>query len=232
MARVINMTPVVGDDGSLYIVNSGGGGGALLRSCKELLATDDANGNGKLEPGELPKSTVKSFFDQFDRDRSGALDETEYESIREILARCRDVAMAIRPGGRGDVTDSHVLWTGSRSIPRNASPLVYKGILYMVKDGGILTSLDAKTGRVVKQGRLSGTGKYFSSPVLGDGKIYLLSDRGELSVVSAEPKWRQIGQADFEEDVYATPAIADGRLYIRTVGHLYCFGLNDASENR
>jgi outer membrane protein assembly factor BamB len=101
----------------------------------------------------------------------------------------------------------------------------------MVKNGGIVSCLDARTGQPTKNPsagenfRVSGKGDYYSSPVAGDGKIYLLSERGELSVITAEPRWREIHSSSFEEKAYATPAIVDGRIYLRTAGHLYCFGL-------
>jgi outer membrane protein assembly factor BamB len=223
VCRVVSNTPVVGD-GLLYVAATGGGETPPQPSFEELLATKDRNKSDGLERDELPASPIKSFFGQFDRDGGGSLDRQEYESIREIFSIAQSAALAIRPGARGDATNSHVVWSYARSLPRNASPLLVGGALFMVNDGGILTSLDAKTGDVGRQGRLSGTGKYFSSPVAGDGKIYLLSDRGELSVVTAEPQWRQIAEANFGEDVYATPAISAGRIYIRTVGHVYCFG--------
>ena len=98
------------------------------------------------------------------------------------------------------------------------------GHVFTVKDGGILTSLNARTGKPTKTERLSATGAYYSSPVAGDDKLYLLNQRGELTVISAEGNWRVLSTGDFGEDVYATPAIADGNLYVRTIGHLYCFG--------
>lgn len=224
LCRVVSNTPVVGGDGRLYVASSGGGSAQKQPSFEEIVQSDDVNKNGLIDKAELPNSPIKSFFYQFDRDKNGTLDEKEYESIREIFNQAQTSAMAIEPGAEGDATDSHVRWTYQRSIPRNASPLWYAGVFYMVKDGGIFTSLDAESGKVAKQGRLPGTGKYYSSPVVGDGKIYLLNERGELSVVSAEAKWQVLAKADLEEDVYATPAIADGRIYIRTTKALYCFG--------
>ncbi|MEQ8787773.1 MAG: PQQ-binding-like beta-propeller repeat protein [Pirellulaceae bacterium] len=225
ICRVVSNTPVVGEDGRLYVAATGGGETPPQPSFDELLAGKDANKNGALEAGELPSSPIKGFFVQFDRDANGSLDREEYETIREIFSLSRSVALAIRPGGRGDVTDTHVEWDYDRSICRNSSPLLAGGVLFFVKDGGILTSLDAKTGEVGRQARLSGTGKYFSSPISGDGKVYLLSDRGELSVVSAELDWKQLAEADFGEDAYATPAISDGKIYLRTVESMYCFGI-------
>ena len=111
------------------------------------------------------------------------------------------------------------------SLPYCPSPLYYKRRLFMVKEGGILTVLDAKEGKALKQARLQATGGYYSSPVAGDGKVYLASQRGKVTVLSAADGWRELSSADFEEDTFATPAIVDGRIYLRTNGHLYCFGL-------
>lgn len=221
-SRVISATPVVGEN-QLYVANSGGGEETNLPSFATVAAGADANKNGELEAAELPNSLVKRFIDQFDRNDSGGLDEPEYESIREILSYARSVAMAIRPGAKGDATETHQAWTYTRSLPRNSSPLVYQGTLFFINDGGILTSLDAETGDMEKQGRLRGTDAYYSSPVAGDGKLYCISQKGRLTVVSAEPKWKTLADADFEEDVMATPALLDGKIYVRTAGHLYCF---------
>ena len=70
---------------------------------------------------------------------------------------------------------------------------------------------------------MAGAGNYYSSPVAGDGKVYLLDQKGRLSVISGEGKWQVLHRAQFGEETYATPAIVDGRIYLRTDGHLYCF---------
>ena len=218
----MNSTPIVGADGTLYLAAAGGGGGTSYPDFAGRLATSDANGNGKLEQGELPSGPIKSFIGQFDRDKNGALDQQEYESIRKILAMSRDVVMAIRPGGTGDITESHVRWTVTSGVPRSPTPVYYDGHLYLVKDGGILTTVNCESGEIVRQGRLAGTGKYFSSPIIAGGKLYVLDDRGKLSVASATPEWERLGSTEFPEDCYASPAVAGGRLYVRTVSHLYC----------
>jgi len=187
----------------------------------------DANTNGTLEPNELPKSPIKSFFTQFDRDADGSLDKEEYNSIREIFSLSETVAMAIRPGGKGDITNSHVDWKESKSIPRNSSPHYYKGLLFLVADGGIATSINAETGEMLHRGRLSNTDKYYSSPAAGDGKLYIISERGHLTVVSAESEWQQLAESSFKEDVYASPTISHGCIFVRTVSNLYCFRMSD-----
>ena len=123
------------------------------------------------------------------------------------------------------MTDTHVAWRNTKQVPFCASPLFVDGLVFTVKDGGFLSSLDARDGKLIKRERLPGLGNYYSSPVTGDGKVYLLSERGRLTVVSAEKDWQVLAASDFEEDVYATPALLDGKIYLRTAGHLYCFAL-------
>jgi hypothetical protein len=96
----------------------------------------------------------------------------------------------------------------------------------MVNDSGILISFDPKTGDVLKQGRLKGAiDKYFASPIGADGKVYLIGQGGTLSVVRAGRDWEILAVNELGEEVYATPAIADGRIFIRTQGALSCFQL-------
>jgi outer membrane protein assembly factor BamB len=95
----------------------------------------------------------------------------------------------------------------------------------MVNDSGILISFDPATGNVIKQGRLKGAiDKYFASPVGADGKVWLISQDGTVSVVEAKGEWEVLSVNALGDEVFATPAIADGRLYIRTQSMLYCFG--------
>ena len=134
-------------------------------------------------------------------------------------ARCvsENSRMAVRLGGRGDVTRSHVLWRHQKSLPDVASPIVYRGVLYLVRNGGIVTALDPVSGQVLKQGRLrEALDGFYASPVAGDGKVYRSSDTGKV--------WRVVRTNDLGESVYATPAIGDGCLYIRAATRLYCFG--------
>jgi outer membrane protein assembly factor BamB len=132
-------------------------------------------------------------------------------------------------GALGDITNSHVSWRFEKFVPFVSSPLFYQGRVYTVKDGGILTCLDAATGKMHKSGRVMGTGNYYASPVGGDGKIYLLSQRGTLSVIDSADQWQVIHSAEFGDETYATPALLDGRIYLRTSGHLYCFGQSAAA---
>ena len=229
IARTICMTPVIGDDGLLYVAGWSAGGDADARIRVEpfdsVIKRLDKNGNGKLEANELTTGPIAERFTQVDLDKDGSITREEYERFRGLFDRGQNVVLAIRPGGTGDVTDTHVAWKNTRQVPFCASPLYHGGHVFTVKDGGLFSCLDARDGKVLKSDRLPGHGNYYSSPVAGDGKVYLLSERGELTVVSAAADWRVLAASEFEEAAYATPALADGRIYLRTAGHLYCFGL-------
>ena len=97
----------------------------------------------------------------------------------------------------------------------------------MVKDGGILTSLDVETGEIRKRGRLRGPGNYYASLVAGDGKVFAVSERGVVTILTAGLKaggdWEVTGSHDFKERVMATPVLRHGRIYLRTNTAVYCF---------
>jgi outer membrane protein assembly factor BamB len=132
--------------------------------------------------------------------------------------------LAIKLGGKGDVTEGAIKWKYQRPVPQVPSTLVYKGVLFMVNDSGILLSIDPNTGNVIKQGRLKGAiDKYFASPVGADGKVFLVSQDGTASVVDAKGEWEILSVNPLGDEVFATPAIADGKIYLRTKSTLYAF---------
>jgi outer membrane protein assembly factor BamB len=228
MARVMNMTPTVGPDNVLYVVGWAAGADAddriELPPFAEMLDKHDKNKNGTLEADEIPEGPFKSRFAQFDRDKDGHLTKAEWENMRAIFASSANRLVAIKPGGTGDLTKTHVLWEQTKQLPYVPSPLYYKGLLFLVKNGGFLTALDPKTGKVVKYDRIPGSSNYYASPVGGDGKVYVVGQNGALTVVSAEAQWRVLHRARFDAEVFATPAVVDGKIYLRTADYLYCFG--------
>jgi outer membrane protein assembly factor BamB len=227
VSRTVCMSPVVGTDGILYVAGWSAGGDAedriQVESFSEAAASYDKDHDGALTEQELPDGAIRQRFPQVDRDKNGGISREEYDYFRNLFDESRNVVMAIRPGGSGDITDSHVDWQSTRHVPFCASPLFDRGRIFTVKDGGIFCSIDAATGNIIKTARLHGTKNYYASPVGGDGKLYLLDEEGGLSVVSSEGRWQLLSSADFGENTYATPAIVGGRIYLRTVGHLYCF---------
>lgn len=228
ISRAVCMTPVVGDDGQLYVAGWSAGGDEGERISvvpfDEVVKVSDKNGNGLLEESELPEGAILQRFPQVDRNKDGALTKAEYEYFRGLFDQSRNVILSIKPGGQGEATETHLRWQQSKLVPFCASPLYYRGVVYTVKDGGIVQSLDAQTGKPLKQGRLEANGEYYASPVAGDGKVYLVDEQGRLTVLSTGERWDVVHTADFGEDVYGTPALLDGRIYLRTSQHLYCFG--------
>ena len=236
ISRFVSATPVIGANNTLYVAGwaaGGDDGGIKLEAppFDDVIADLDKNKNGAFEEEELPEADpIRARFPQVDRDKSGTVTREEYEYFRKLFQMGRNLVVAIRPGGKDDVTASHVAWTHMKFVPFCASPLVIEDRLFSVKDGGIVSTLDTNSGKPVKQKRLQAGDAYYSSPVAGDGKIYLLSEIGQLTVISSVADWQVLHTADFGEKTYATPAIADNHIYLRTVGHLYCFGADAAGE--
>ena len=133
----------------------------------------------------------------------------------------RPVAMAVRLGGHGDVTASHLTWTIKKSAPHTPSMLLEGDELYMVSDGGIASCVDAKRGTVYWNERLGGS--YSASPILAGGKIYFVSEAGVANVISIGKKFKLLAKNDLGERSLASPAVADGALFIRTAKHLWKF---------
>lgn len=229
LSRVVCPTPVIGPDNTLFVAgwSAGGDPGERISLPPYAQAAQqlDANKNGSFETSEIKDGPLQPRFTQCDRDKDGHITKAEYEEFQMLFDRSENAVLAIKPGGTGDLTDQNVLWKFEKFVPFCSSPLYYQNRLFTIKDGGILTCLDAASGRALKTGRVSGVGSYYASPVAGDGKLYVCSEQGRLSVVTAEDSWQVIHSADFGEEVYGSPAIVDGRIYLRTSGHLYCFGL-------
>lgn len=192
----------------------------------EMLAKFDANKDGKISKEELAADPrqQRGFADN-DLNGDGFIDERDWKYYTARRS-ARNSLLAIKHGGRGDLTESkNILWRMQKFLPNVPSPLLYEGVLYLVKDGGIVTTLNPKTGEILKQGRLTGALEtYYSSPVGGAGRVIMTSQRGKVSVLKAGEQWEILYQVDMEDDVFATPALVDNKIYFRTRNSLYCFG--------
>jgi outer membrane protein assembly factor BamB len=186
------------------------------------IVKDHADAAGKVTFANLPNGRARSWIDL---DANNEVSAGEWDYYRAAMAS-ENGMLAIRLGGRGDMTATNVRWKYHKSVPQLPSPLVYGGVLYMVNDGGIVTTLNPETGAELGQGRLKGAiDPYYASPVAADGKIFMLSETGKIAVLAPGGTLEPMAVSDLKDDIYATPAISDGRIYVRTRGWLYCFGL-------
>ncbi len=192
---------------------------------EEVLAKFDANKDGKLSKEESPDQRTKQIFQYIDLNSDGFLDAEDWRMYASSLG-AENGLLAVRPGNKkGDITDTGLKWSYRRAIPQLPSLVLYKGVLYMINDSGVLTTLNASTGEVYKQARLRGAvDKYYASPVAADGKVFFVSLNGTVTVLEAGPDQNVIAKSELEDEVYATPAIADGRIYMRSKTALWCFG--------
>ena len=129
---------------------------------------------------------------------------------------------AVRPGGTGDVSATHVLWHVPTGAPYVSSLVYHDGRVYMANDVGVLTAVDAKTGARVWQERLDGV--FSASPVAAGGHVYFASENGETIVVRSQPAPTVVARNPIGERTIASPAVAGGRIYLRTDGHLFAIG--------
>jgi outer membrane protein assembly factor BamB len=221
-------TPVISGD-TIYVNGYGApvndpGNKVTVPSAEEVWKTFDKDGDGFLSKEEWPKFTAAFWFDATDLDQNGKLDQDEWSYYRAAL-ESENGMLAIRLGGTGDMTDRAIRWKYQRSVPQLPSPLVYGGVLFMVNDNGIITTLDPQTGALLKQGRLEGAlGSHYASPVAAEGKVYFSSQDGAVVVVEPDAQITTRVVNDLGEEIYATPAIVDGRIYVRTTQALYAFG--------
>ena len=226
LARIVIPAPVpVGDTIFMASWAPGGDAGAkiTLDPWKAALEKWDKNSDGKLAKDEVGDRAVLERYNRMDLDENGLLDQVEWERMAAVFGRAENAVLAIKPAGRGDLTDKAVVWKYRRGTPYVPTPIVHHGVLWMVKDGGIVTRLEAASGRLLSEERLPGQGSYYASPVAGDGKVYFASEAGVVSVVADEQDWRVISSHKFEGKIYGTPVLDGNRIFIRTGEFIYCY---------
>jgi outer membrane protein assembly factor BamB len=129
---------------------------------------------------------------------------------------------AVRLGGRGDVTKTHTVWESREDVPKMSSMLYVASRLYLATETGVAKCFQAATGEVLWRQRLGG--KFSASPVWADGKVYFLAENGRMTIVEDGPSFQIVAQNELGEKCCASPAIAQGNLFIRTDKALYCIG--------
>jgi outer membrane protein assembly factor BamB len=226
-SRVPTSSPVIGD-GLLFNAcwNIGGDSGAKMSMppFEEYAADHDANKDGKLSRNEI-SSPNRDRFVQMDTNRDQFISSAEWQMMREMFDKAENAVISIRPGGRGEITKSHLVWKSTRSLPYVSSPLFYRGRVYTVKNGGLFSCYDATTGNARYQDeRLDAGGDYYSSAVVVGEKIYLASQQGIVLVIAPGDDLKVLARNRLGEQLMATPAIVDGTLYLRTASKLLAIG--------
>jgi outer membrane protein assembly factor BamB len=217
-------TPVTGD-GLLYFAGWAPGKSDSPRpSWEKFLGQYDKNGDGEITLDEVDAPS-RDYLRGLDLNHDGKITKSDYDLVSAGDAKAENILLAIRPGGVGDVSKTHIAWKATRGLPYVPSPLFYGGRIYIIRDGGMVSCFDAKTGKpFYQQERLEATDKYYASPVAADGFIYFISVPGRLTVIKAGgDKLEILHQASFGEKVFATPALAGPRIYLRTETKLYAF---------
>lgn len=217
-------TPVA--NGDTVFVSTSGSNEPWMPTFEATLAKYDADKDGRLSQQEFSADKeLGEHFGWIDADSDGFVTAEEWNGARNMGIGDYG-AVALRPAKmQGKLETTAVGWRFKKNLPFIPAPVLYKNVYYMVRDGGIITSLDSEKGSLLKEGRSrEALGEYYASPIAADDKIFLASAEGKISVLKAGAEWELLGVNDLGEEVHATPALSQGRIYVRTRGSLYCFG--------
>ncbi len=217
-------------DGMLYFAGAASSGSddgksSPMPTYDGMLKDLDKDKDGALSREEAEQA-FQGFFDNQDQNKDGKVSREEWDAIMKFITEGKSAGFALKAGGSGDVTGTHVLWNKTKGLPYVCSAIVYKGQFVMIKDGGVVTAYDAKTGSDIYQKRAAATGGYYASPVAAGGHLYFTSlADGAVTVLKAGASGAEVvaENAPLSERVASTPAIADDTLYVRTEKHLYAF---------
>lgn len=217
-------TPVTAN-GTLF-VSTLGSTEPYLPTFDSMLALYDTDHDGRLSREEF--SAYKDFAEHFgwiDANGDNFITAEEWNVARS--AGIGDFgAIAIQPdAAQGKLEPGSVRWRFKKNLPYIPAPLIYRDVYFMVRAGGIITSLDPATGKLLKEGRSrDALGQYYASPVAADNKLFLASEEGKITVLEAAAEWEILAVNDLGDEIHATPALSDGLIYVRTHDTLYCFG--------
>ena len=234
LLRNIKTTPVCKGDRIYISLQSGGIANQWLNTADR---SETGNNDGKLTKQEMqdfvgeqpiPDSFYQKTFDRGDLNKDGFLEGEELDHAflhpsnfagarHNAESAADEYVMALRGGGRGDVTKSHLLWKHQTKYTDHiVSPLVHQQQMFLLKGGGITTLFETGTGEPVRGAkRINNSSEYFASPILGDGKIYLAGENGVVLVLSADDYSLQ-SKNDMGDSIVGTPAIAGDTLFVRT----------------
>lgn len=189
----------------------------------KLLTQHDRDEDGKLSRDEFGQPRMHELWSDLDQDGDELLNAEEWELA---MSSPRGGLFALENTGKGDVTSSSLVWRvdDRRCLSGVTSPVIVGSMMFLLGEGGLLTSLSVTDGKILKQERMGEPDKYYASPVAADGKLYLASLGGLLTVVRAVPDWEVLATHALEEaEIWATPALAGKAVFVRSTEALYCF---------
>lgn len=211
-------SPIAGE-GLIYVVSNSV---APKEWLDEFLAWKDKDNDGVISAEEAPS---QEFMVTCDYDRDGAVTRQEYERHLDLRSKASFGLLALSSDRTDGGSLSPVVWTIPEQFSQVSTPLCYRGNLYLVNNPGSISCYDAKTGEpIYADQKLGASGRYLSSPVAANGAVYFCSHKGVVTVIRAGSRFEVISQTALGEDTYASPAIADSNIYIRTLDHLWAFG--------
>lgn len=173
----------------------------------------------------VPIGDMDGLMKYFDKDKNRVITEAEWmRTMSGFATESQPTLLAIRPGAKGDARKSHVVWELHRGLPESPSILYCRKRLYLLRDGGLLTCLEAATGKEIFREKIGARGQYAASPIAAGDKIIVASVRGTVTVIRVHDELQILARNEFKEKIFATPALAGNKIYLRTDRHLYALG--------
>jgi outer membrane protein assembly factor BamB len=188
---------------------------------EDLFPVKKSGNEGMTGEVEGKHSQVWSWFDT---DKDNFLDNPELQRYLDFCMAIDHGILAFKPGGKGNISNSHLLWRETENVAEVPSPLYFKDRVYVIKNGGYFSCVDAQTGRLIYKERIKGTGPFFASPMAAHDQIYICAHNGKVVVLATGDELKIISTRNFGEKILASPAVVDNKLYIRTDAFLYAFG--------
>jgi outer membrane protein assembly factor BamB len=191
----------------------------------ELVYTDRHNSGGE---GNMSVRQALTWFGGMKQGEK--INQARWEEMRAKLREFSEhkinatAVVSVRTGGSQDVSASHIVWKATKAVPEVPSPLVWDGRVYLIRSGGNLACRDLHTGKLIYERQTESRGGYFASPVGADGRVYVASDRGTVTVIKAGDAFEVLARNELKDRILASPAIVENTLYIRSDRHLWAFG--------
>jgi outer membrane protein assembly factor BamB len=190
----------------------------------EILKLAGDEKTGHLTKAGAQKTPFGNFFDNNDTNKDGKITRDEWDAQLKFIQSGKNVAVAVTPGGAGDITKTHVAWRIEKGLPYVPSPLVYRGVMYMANMQGRVSAFDAKTGAEIYAQEQVGLSGVYASPVGANGHVYFFGLDKSVVVLEAGEFPKKVWSAKLDDRIAATPAIAGNTLYVRTGKTLFAFG--------